>query len=61
MEKVLRYASVDGVKQLAKNYHATYIKTGSVKPVFHAIGGLASIGYLLELPHLRAKKTGGHH
>lgn len=55
----------NSVKRGLDNYHAKYIQTSSVEPVYHICVGGMIFSYLLALPeerrHLEHKQQGGHH
>ncbi|EPS74042.1 hypothetical protein M569_00716 [Genlisea aurea] len=61
--------SIDSIKNAAKRgldaYHAKYIETNSIEPVFHICFGGMAFSYLIALPEERRhlehqQKHGGH-
>ncbi|XP_073064594.1 uncharacterized protein [Primulina eburnea] len=54
----------NSVKRGLDNYHAKYIETSSIDPLYHVCFGGMALSYLLALPeerrHLEHKQHGGH-
>ncbi|XP_073040203.1 uncharacterized protein [Primulina eburnea] len=54
----------NSAKRGLDNYHAKYIETSSIDPLYHVCFGGMAFSYLLALPeerrHLEHKQHGGH-